>query len=166
VAFYALASLVFVPITFLIVATAVVLPPVEAALYALLGTMAASVASFGLGRWVGRDLVRRAAGRRLNEISRRIGRQGVLAVASVRLVPLAPFTLVNLVAGASHVRFRDFLLGTVLGVAPGILGIVLLETTLEDLVRGPDLGGILAVALVTTGLVLLFALARRLGSSS
>jgi uncharacterized membrane protein YdjX (TVP38/TMEM64 family) len=166
VAFYALASLAFVPITFLIVATAVVFPPVEAALYALLGTVAASVVSFGLGRWVGRDLVRRAAGRRLNEISRRIGRRGVLAVAAVRLVPLAPFTLVNLVAGASHVRLRGFLLGTVLGVAPGILGIVLLKTTLEGLVRGPDLEGILAVALVAAGLLLLFALARRLGSSS
>jgi len=165
-AFYVLASLVFVPITLLIVATAVAFPPLEGVVYAFAGVACASGATFGLGRWLGRGLVRRVAGRRLNQVSRRIGRRGALAVAAVRLAPVAPFTLVNLVAGASHVRLRDFLLGTLLGVAPGILGVVVLESSLERLVRHPSLEPALAVVLVIVGLVALVALIRRLGPNS
>jgi uncharacterized membrane protein YdjX (TVP38/TMEM64 family) len=46
---------------------------------------------------------------------------GVLAVAAIRLVPLAPFTVVNLVAGASEVRLATYVAGTLLGMAPGLL---------------------------------------------
>ena len=52
-------------------------------------------------------------GPRLNRIRRGIVRRGVLAVAAVRLVPIAPFTVVNLVAGASRIPLLDFVLGTV-----------------------------------------------------
>jgi hypothetical protein len=36
------------------------------------------------------------------------------------MLPIAPFSIVNVVAGASHIRWSDFLLGTVIGLAPGI----------------------------------------------
>ena len=39
----------------------------------------------------------------------------------VRMLPLAPFSVVNIVAGASHIGWRDFLLGTLLGMIPGIV---------------------------------------------
>jgi phospholipase D1/2 len=163
---FVLASLAFVPITLLIAATAVAFPPLEGAVYALVGVLCASGAAFALGRGLGRGFVRRAAGRRLNEVSRQIGRRGVLAVAAVRLVPIAPFTLVNLVAGASHVRLRDFLLGTALGVSPGILAITLLEESLARLIRQPRPGDALVVVLVVGGLALLVALVRRLRPKS
>jgi phospholipase D1/2 len=161
-AFYALASLLFVPVTLLVVATAVVFEPLEGVVYALSGVLTASAATFAVGRLLGRSHVRKAAGRRLNEVSRRIARRGILAVAAVRMVPIAPFTLVNLVAGASHVRLRDFLLGTFIGVVPGILGIVVLEASVEELIRRPGLEGALAVVLVLGALAVTFALLRRL----
>ncbi|MDZ7809559.1 MAG: hypothetical protein U5L11_04595 [Arhodomonas sp.] len=34
----------------------------------------------------------------------------------VSLLPLAPFTVTNLVAGAFHLRFRDYMLGTLIGI--------------------------------------------------
>ena len=126
--------------------------------------LSASIATFGLGRLLGRSFVQKAAGRRLNEVSRRIARQGLLAVAAVRLVPIAPFTLVNLVAGASHVALRDFVLGTLLGLAPGVLGIVLLEASLEQLIREPGPGAVLSVVGIVGVLVVVFALLRRLAA--
>ena len=41
-------------------------------------------------------------------------------MATVRLVPAAPFTLVNLVAGAMRIRFLHYLAGTALGLLPGL----------------------------------------------
>ncbi|MCG6923175.1 MAG: VTT domain-containing protein [Acidobacteria bacterium] len=162
IAFYVVASVLFVPVTLLIVATSLVFEPLEALAFALAGALSASVATFGLGRLLGRSFVQKAAGRRLNEVSRRIARRGLLAVAALRLVPIAPFTLVNLVAGASHVGLRDFTLGTLLGLAPGVLGIVLLEASLEHLIREPGLGTLLSVVAIVGILVVAFALLRRL----
>ena len=48
-------------------------------------------------------------------------RRGVLAMTAVRLVPLAPFAVVNVVAGAIRMRLRHFMLGSALGILPGTL---------------------------------------------
>jgi uncharacterized membrane protein YdjX (TVP38/TMEM64 family) len=74
------------------------------------------------------------------------------------LLPVAPFTVTNLVAGASHIRFRDFALGTVIGMGPGILAISAFEEQLQDMIRDP---GVPSVAVVI-GLMLLFLTAAAL----
>jgi uncharacterized membrane protein YdjX (TVP38/TMEM64 family) len=70
--------------------------------------------------------MRQLLGRRLNALSRRLGRRGLMTMVVLRLLPMAPFTVVNLVAGASHINVRDFTLGTLLGMAPGIVLVTLL----------------------------------------
>jgi uncharacterized membrane protein YdjX (TVP38/TMEM64 family) len=67
-----------------------------------------------------------------------ISKQGVLAVAAVRMVPIAPYSLVNLAAGAAHVPFRDFVYGTLLGMSPGIVGITFFAEQLEQMIRSPN----------------------------
>jgi uncharacterized membrane protein YdjX (TVP38/TMEM64 family) len=64
------------------------------------------------------------------------------------MLPIAPFAAVNLVAGASHIRFRDFLLGTLAGMSPGILAVTLLTNRVKHVVRNPDVTSIVALALV------------------
>ncbi|HSC07095.1 MAG TPA: hypothetical protein VLD59_09740, partial [Steroidobacteraceae bacterium] len=61
------------------------------------------------------------------------------------------FTLINLAAGASHIKFRDFVLGTILGMAPGMAAIVLFSGQLGEVLRSPDLYnvGALTVLLLT-----------------
>jgi len=166
VATYVGASLLLIPVTLLIVATALLFPALWAVTYSLVGVLAAALVGFALGRLLGRDVVRHALGGRLNRISRRLARRGALSVAAVRLVPLAPFTLVNAVAGASHLRLRDFVVGTVAGIAPGILAIVLLEASLEEVMRRPEPRTVLAFVLVVGAVLLAFALVRRLRPGS
>jgi phosphatidylserine/phosphatidylglycerophosphate/cardiolipin synthase-like enzyme/uncharacterized membrane protein YdjX (TVP38/TMEM64 family) len=159
---FVVASLMMAPVTLLIVATALAFDPFQATAYALMGILCAAAVGFGLGRLTGRELVRRLAGKRLNELSRRVARRGVLAVTTVRLVPVAPFSVVNLVAGASRLGLRDFLAGTLLGTAPGVLAIVLLEAQAEQAIVQPEAG---TVALLVAAVVVVvggFALLRRL----
>jgi phosphatidylserine/phosphatidylglycerophosphate/cardiolipin synthase-like enzyme/uncharacterized membrane protein YdjX (TVP38/TMEM64 family) len=163
---YAAGSLLLIPVTLLIVATPLVFGPFLGTAYAFVGILGGSIATFALGRLLGREAVVKLAGRRLNELSRRLARGGVLAVATVRLIPAAPFTLVNVVAGAMRGSLREFLLGTLLGMAPGVVAIVLLESTFEWVVRRPGLGSGLALLVAAAATVLLFALLRRLGVRS
>ena len=66
----------------------------------------------------------------------------------VRIVPVAPFTVINLIAGASHIRFRDFVLGTLFGMTPGILGVTLLTDRVEAPLRSPDWSTLLTLVMV------------------
>ena len=118
---YVVGGLVAVPLTPLIIATALLFDSPLGSLYALLGALLSALVGYGFGRALGRDAVRRLAGLRLNAITRRLAREGMLAIAILRLIPVGHYSLVNAVAGASRIRLRDFLLGTAIGVAPVIV---------------------------------------------
>lgn len=138
VAAFIAGSLIAAPITLMILVTAFVFGSVEGFAYAFVGSMLGAGVTFWVGRALGRGTVRRLAGGQLNKLSRMLARRGVLAVVAVRILPVAPFTLVNMVAGASHLRVRDFLLGTALGMLPGITAVVLFSDRLAATVFEPS----------------------------
>ena len=150
---YSLASLIAMPITFMIMATVLVFGPILGFVYAICGSLVGAAISFWVGHLIGRDKVRRLAGPRLNELSRRLGRRGMVAMVVLRLVPVAPFTVVNLVAGASHIGFREFAAGTILGMAPGILAVTLFSDRLMALLRDPSPTALTILALLTAILI-------------
>jgi phosphatidylserine/phosphatidylglycerophosphate/cardiolipin synthase-like enzyme/uncharacterized membrane protein YdjX (TVP38/TMEM64 family) len=88
-------------------------------IYALSGILIAALLTYAMGRRLDRSVVRRIAGRRLMRLSKLMYQRGLLAMAALRLVPLAPSLAVNIVAGAIGIRPGHFLLGTALGVLPG-----------------------------------------------
>ena len=135
---YVLASLIVMPITLIVLATAFIFGAWTAFAYAVAGSALGAGVTFAIGRLLGRGLVRRIAGSRLNSLSRRLGDGGVVAVMVIRMLPVAPFTVVNMVAGASHLRMRDFLLGTALGMAPGILAVTVFAERLAAVVLDPS----------------------------
>ena len=108
-------GLAMVPVVLLIAATGVVFGPILGPLYAMAGCLSSGSVGFALGRWMGRRRVERLGGERVARVSRALQRNGTLAVFLVRKVP-APFTLSNIVVGASSVAYRDFIIGTVLGM--------------------------------------------------
>jgi uncharacterized membrane protein YdjX (TVP38/TMEM64 family) len=129
---FAAATLLMVPVNALILGVSLSFSAATGVLYSILGVLTAASAGYGVGRVLGRDALGRLSGPRINRLSKRLARSGVLTVAAARLVPVAPFGVVNLVAGASHIRYRQFLLGTLLGNLPGV---VLLSVFGQGVVR-------------------------------
>ena len=117
---FVLGGLLGLSVTLLVILTALIYGALPGAMLALAGALLNAAAAYGAGRLLSRDTVRRLAGNGLNRLTRRLAKQGVLAVAALRLVPLASFSVVSLVAGASRVDPGDFLLGTALGIGPVI----------------------------------------------
>ncbi len=116
--------------------------------YAWTGILLAALVSYYVGRSVSRSTVRRIAGARINRLTRLMSRRGWLTMTAVRLVPLAPFVVVNLVAGAIRFRPWHFLLGSALGILPGTLAATVLGDQLLAGLRDPrsmDLGLLIAV---------------------
>jgi phospholipase D1/2 len=122
---FVVGGLLLVPLTAFIVASVIVFGPVTGFVISMTGSLLSGTLGYLLGRALWRDAVRRIAGERLNRLSRRLAKRGVLTVAAVRMIPVAPYGIVNLVAGASHIGFRDFLFGSFVGLLPGMLGITI-----------------------------------------
>ncbi|MFP5213971.1 MAG: VTT domain-containing protein, partial [Acidobacteriota bacterium] len=145
---YSIGGLVVFPVTLLVVATAVAFSTFTAFWYSLMGCLSSAITLFMVGHFMGRETVRRFAGSRLNRLSRTLAQQGLLTVITLRLFPVAPYTVINFVAGASHIRFRDYILGTILGLLPGILAITILGDRLGNAIRHPRLENFMALAVL------------------
>lgn len=158
---FVVAGLVLVPVTALIVGAGLVFGPWQGFVFALSAALASATAGYGAGRWMWRDAVRRLGGKRLNRLSRGLARGGVLAVVAVRLVPIAPFAVVNLVAGTTHIPVRDFCLGTVLGLAPGVLALTVLSDRALAALRDPGPGSLGLLAAAACAAFLLIRTLRR-----
>jgi uncharacterized membrane protein YdjX (TVP38/TMEM64 family) len=79
-------------------------------------------------------------------LERRIAKRGVIAIALIRKVPVAPFTLVNMAIGALGIRYRDFILGTALGMLPGIAAFAFVSETAIAAWREPTLRNVALIA--------------------
>ncbi len=120
------------------------------------------LASYLLGRWLGRDAVQKLAGKKVNQLRRKLARRGWLTIALIRVVPIAPFTVVNMVAGASLISARSFIIGTVVGMCPGILAIMIFEEGLERALRNPDWETLGLALLAMVGGVLVLVVGKQL----
>ena len=135
IAAFVVGGLVVFPVLVLIAATAAALGPWLGFVSAAIGVLLSSLVLFGVGRVLGHVRLQRLLGRRSSRIQSRIIGKGVVAVAMIRMVPIAPFSIVNVVAGASRLSLRDFMIGTALGMAPGIAAMAALGAQIADLAR-------------------------------
>lgn len=163
VAYIAL-GLAFVPVLALVAATGVAFGPWLGPVYAMTGCVASASTGFGLGRWVGRQRVQQIGGTRVRRLHQALERNGTLAVFVLRKVP-APFMLANIVVGASGVRYRDFLIGTILGMGALVIGLAGFGYRLTRVIEHPSwtevLGAAAILAVPLTAAVLINRALRR-----
>jgi phosphatidylserine/phosphatidylglycerophosphate/cardiolipin synthase-like enzyme/uncharacterized membrane protein YdjX (TVP38/TMEM64 family) len=131
-------GLVVFPVVVLIAATAATFGPVFGFIYAAIGTMVSAFVTYALGSLLGKQTLRDLLGPRLDNVRKRVARKGVIAVALIRLVPVAPFTIVNLLAGASEITAAQYMLGTALGMLPGIFMMSVLGHQLSQIILHPN----------------------------
>jgi uncharacterized membrane protein YdjX (TVP38/TMEM64 family) len=116
--------------------------------YAMLGIELSAWVSFVLGKKMNRNTVRRIAGTKLNGILQVLRRRGLLAMTALRLVPIAPFLVEGVVAGAARVKLSDFMIGTALGMLPGTLTSTVFGDQLRTWLEDPSRINYWAIALV------------------
>ncbi len=118
----------------------------------VMGTLLVSFASsigatlaFLASRFVLRDTVQQRFGDKLKAINEGIARDGALYLFTLRLVPIFPFFLINLLMGLTPMRTRTFYWGSQGGMLAGTLVFVNAGTQLAQL---QSLSGILSPGLL------------------
>lgn len=114
--------------------------------------------AFLIARYLFRDAVQRRFGTRLERINRGIERDGAVYLLSLRLVPIFPFFIVNLVMGLTPIRTRTFYIASQVGMLAGTVVYVNAGTQLAHIRTAADiLSPSLLASLALLGVFPLFA---------
>lgn len=142
VAAYVLATIFFLPGSFLTLGAGALFGLIRGTLYASLGSLAGATAAFLIGRYLARDWVSRKinGNPKFKAVSAAVAREGWKIVGLTRLSPVFPFNLLNYAYGVTGVTFRDYLLASWIGMAPGTIVYVYLGSIAGDL-AGLSSGG-------------------------
>ncbi|HYN13490.1 MAG TPA: VTT domain-containing protein, partial [Burkholderiales bacterium] len=95
-----------------------------------------SIVTYYIGRKMRRDSVRRIAGPKLDRMIEVLKKHGLLAMTLLRLVPLAPFAVESIVAGAIRMKVWHVALGTAIGLLPGTLATTVFGDAIETAISG------------------------------
>jgi pyruvate/2-oxoglutarate dehydrogenase complex dihydrolipoamide dehydrogenase (E3) component/uncharacterized membrane protein YdjX (TVP38/TMEM64 family) len=101
--------------------------------------------AFLVARYLARDAIQARYGERLKAINQGIEKEGAFYLFTLRLVPIFPFFLINLLLGLTRMRATTFFWVSQLGMFPGTLVYVNAGTQLAEL---QSLGGILSPGLI------------------
>lgn len=127
---YTFRPLILFPATLLTIASGTVFGPVLGIIFTIIGENFSAALAFGIARWMGRDWVKEHENQRLRDWEHRLQENGLITVLVMRLLML-PFDAVNYLCGLTSVRFRDFAIGTFLGILPALISFVLLGSALS-----------------------------------
>jgi phospholipase D1/2 len=167
---FAIGGLIVAPANILISATILVLGPLQGAAVALLGSLLSAALLYELGR----RLPAQTLPARLAPVLRRVRggprRDAIAAVAVIRLLPVAPYSIVSGLCGAAHLDRGSYLAGTAIGMLPGIVAAALLVDRIVAAIDDPGpwtwtLLGALGVA-IAAGLLVARRLLRRTAASA
>lgn len=124
-------------------------------LWTSIAAVISAIVAFTFTRSIGRELVAQKLAGRWEQMDAEIRRSGLFYMFAIRLLPIIPYGLVNFTAGLTSIRFRDYLLGTMLGTIPGILPFVMMGSGLQAFKSGDRLP--LAIAFTLTGVLIMGA---------
>ncbi len=144
---FLIAGVVVFPIHGVVLATATVFGGWTGFTYSAVGVFFSGWIPYFVGAWLGKDAVARNFGPRVQPVLRVAKERGVLVVVGLRIVPAAPGTLTNLALGASGIRFPDFIVGTLVGMMPGLIVVSLMGDRIVAFLQAPSLSDIVLLAL-------------------
>jgi uncharacterized membrane protein YdjX (TVP38/TMEM64 family) len=144
---YALGVCLFVPGLILTGIGALLFGPYWGFIYIWFGAIIGASGAFFIGRTLGRDFASTVIGDRLKKYDDAIEINGFSIVLYLRLLYF-PFTPMNFGMGLTKVRFRDYLLGTGVGIIVGTFIIVFFIGTLKDVWASGNWGNLISFKVI------------------
>ena len=135
---YVVGGILFFPVTVLSLAVAAIFGPIWGPIYGMMGALLSSAILFGIGKLSGNAGLKKLGGPKVAAVDEKLKRSGIVGVAAIRMLPIAPFSLVNLVAGISSIGIIQFLVGTFLGMFPPMIAKGLVGDSIAQIWQNPS----------------------------
>lgn len=156
VVFYVIGALLFLPINLFIFLTALFFDNLGAYGFVALGVGVNSATGYVLGRLGSSFVIRRIDSERLELLSKKLAGSDFVDLFLFRLIPVTPFSTINVLCGLVEVPVTRFFGATFTSIAPGATLIIMFESALMAFGRNMNW---------QTGLLLTAALAALVGAA-
>ena len=127
---YTIRPLIFFPTSILTPVSAVLFGPVLGWIFTYIGENFSASVAFFVGRYFGGGVTEKF--KILKKLDGSISESPFITVLFLRMVPLFPFDFVNFGLGVTKIPFRWYILGTLLGVIPGLTAYIFLGTSITN----------------------------------
>ncbi|MCA9399404.1 MAG: TVP38/TMEM64 family protein, partial [Candidatus Omnitrophica bacterium] len=88
-------------------------------IYLIIGANLSAIAEFLIARYFAREMVEKLIKGKFSSIDKQIEKRGFITVLLIRLIPNVAWDIQNLALGLTKVKFRDYVLATLIGILPG-----------------------------------------------
>jgi len=157
IALYAVGICLFLPGTLLTGLGAAIFGAYWGFVYVWIGAMLGAGGAFFIGRTLGREFAASVIGERLKKYDDAIERNGFATVLYLRLVYF-PFTPMNFGMGLTKVRFRDYFVGTGLGIMVGTFIFTFFVGTVKEVWVSGNWGNLISFKVVFSVGLFVFSL--------
>ena len=152
---YVIGGIVVFPVLILIPLTALAFGPLLGCCYSMIGLFANASVVYAIGHRMGYKTVQQLSGTRIHHLSQQFSRHSCLTMATLRFLTIAPFTIISLIADASHIRYRKYIAGTLLGISPSLAILTLVGNQLERTIDAAGSQNLIVIIIGSTILLLL-----------
>ena len=135
---YTPAALLLFPRPFLTLMTIIAFGRWLGFAYSAAGIMLAAMATYYAGRLMRRQTVLRLAGKGFEDAAGVLREHGIVAVFASNQVPVPPFAVQGIIAGAIRIPAWEYAAGSALGMAPGLIAATFFAGELRAWLEDPS----------------------------
>ncbi|MFD3158324.1 TVP38/TMEM64 family protein [Haloimpatiens sp. FM7330] len=148
IAIYALKPIVLViPSAMLSVVGGVIFGPIKGFVFNMIGFFLSGTLAFFLSRFLGRSFVERILKGKMLKLDSSIEKNGFKIIFFLRLPPILPFDPLSYTCGLTKIKYRDFMIGSLLGVIPETICYSYMGC---DLLRKPSIKIVIPIIIVAS----------------
>jgi uncharacterized membrane protein YdjX (TVP38/TMEM64 family) len=149
---YTIGPFIFLPTSVLSLGAGLAFGIWPGALYIVFGATGAASTGYIMARYFGSSVVKIEQFAWSEKIFNQMDKRGFLYVFVLRLIPIVSFDLLSFLSGFAKVKFKYYLLATVLGMLPGVFAYSFLGASIAsgDLIMIGTAGGVFLLLLGIT----------------
>jgi phospholipase D1/2 len=152
---FAVGTLLFFPVTALMLGTTLAFEPLQGFTYAYAGALLGAAVTYWTGRLAGGAALDAISGPRLRRFRHELCTHAFRASVIARFLPVGNFSVINMLSGSLRIPFSSFAFGNMVGIAPGVLMFTLFSDQIAAALRSPSKKNvtIVVVALLVVAVV-------------
>ena len=109
------------PIGIMSLAAGFIFGPWAGSVGIMIGSLIGTTATFTISRVFGRKYLETIIRGKGQEFEEKLNQKGFITILFIRLIPLIPWEVVNYASGLSKIKYRDYILGTLIGIFPSVV---------------------------------------------
>lgn len=160
VLFYGLATTLGVPGTILTIIGGVVFGSYLGTLLIVIGATLGASGAFFVAKFLARDFINEMFGKTpwFKKFDDGIKENGLYFVLFIRLVPVFPFNGINFASGLTKIKFRDYFIGTAVGIIPATFVFANAASKAAEAAAGGKIGAEFYVSFALLGVIAMIPL--------